>query len=88
MFASTIAGSLPTPAWLAETGKLWPRWLPEGADLAQAAEVMGGHDAAERWMAAPAVGLDGARPIELMRTLQGAELVSDFLGRLEHGVYS
>ena len=36
MFASTIAGSLPKPAWLAETGKLWPRWLPEGADLAQA----------------------------------------------------
>ena len=56
--------------------------------LAQAAEVMGGHDAAERWMAAPAAGLDGARPIELMRTLQGAELVSDLLGRLEHGVYS
>ena len=56
--------------------------------LTLAAEVMGGHDAAERWMAAPAVGLDGARPIELMRTLQGAELVSDLLGRLEHGVYS
>ena len=36
MFDSTIAGSLPKPAWLAETGKLWPRWLPEGADLAQA----------------------------------------------------
>ena len=36
MFTSTIAGSLPKPAWLAETGKLWPRWLPEGADLAQA----------------------------------------------------
>ncbi len=36
MFESTIAGSLPKPAWLAETGKLWPRWLPEGADLAQA----------------------------------------------------
>ncbi len=36
MFETAIAGSLPKPAWLAETGKLWPRWLPEGADLAQA----------------------------------------------------
>ena len=31
MFETAIAGSLPKPAWLAETGKLWPRWLAEGA---------------------------------------------------------
>jgi 5-methyltetrahydropteroyltriglutamate--homocysteine methyltransferase len=36
MFPTAIAGSLPKPAWLAETGKLWPRWRAEGADLAQA----------------------------------------------------
>ena len=36
MFATTIAGSLPKPAWLAETGKLWPRWQAEGDALAQA----------------------------------------------------
>ena len=36
MFETAIAGSLPKPAWLAETGKLWPRWQAEGADLAQA----------------------------------------------------
>ena len=36
MFETAIAGSLPKPAWLAETGKLWPRWQVEGADLAQA----------------------------------------------------
>jgi 5-methyltetrahydropteroyltriglutamate--homocysteine methyltransferase len=36
MFETTIAGSLPKPAWLAETGKLWPRWQGEGAALAQA----------------------------------------------------
>ena len=36
MFNTTIAGSLPKPAWLAETEKLWPRWKAEGADLAQA----------------------------------------------------
>jgi 5-methyltetrahydropteroyltriglutamate--homocysteine methyltransferase len=36
MFETTIAGSLPKPAWLAETGKLWPAWRAEGATLAQA----------------------------------------------------
>ncbi|MDE2275577.1 MAG: methionine synthase [Burkholderiales bacterium] len=36
MFDTAIAGSLPKPAWLAETGKLWPQWLGEGQALAQA----------------------------------------------------
>ena len=36
MFPTAIAGSLPKPAWLAETEKLWPKWKAEGADLAQA----------------------------------------------------
>ncbi len=36
MFNTAIAGSLPKPAWLAETGKLWPTWQAEGDALAQA----------------------------------------------------
>ncbi len=36
MFEPTIAGSLPKPFWLAETGKLWPQWQSQGADLATA----------------------------------------------------
>jgi 5-methyltetrahydropteroyltriglutamate--homocysteine methyltransferase len=36
MFETTIAGSLPKPAWLAETEKLWPKWKLEGAELARA----------------------------------------------------
>ena len=36
MFDTAIAGSLPKPAWLAETQKLWPQWKTSGADLAQA----------------------------------------------------
>ncbi len=36
MFETAIAGSLPKPAWLAETQKLWPAWKSEGAELAQA----------------------------------------------------
>ncbi len=33
MLETTIAGSLPKPAWLAETNKLWPEWRPGHADL-------------------------------------------------------
>jgi 5-methyltetrahydropteroyltriglutamate--homocysteine methyltransferase len=36
MFETAIAGSLPKPAWLAETRKLWPQWACQGEDLAQA----------------------------------------------------
>jgi 5-methyltetrahydropteroyltriglutamate--homocysteine methyltransferase len=36
MFETTIAGSLPKPAWLAETNKLWPAWRAQGAELARA----------------------------------------------------
>ncbi len=33
MFRTAIAGSLPKPAWLAETDKLWPQWRAGGAAL-------------------------------------------------------
>jgi 5-methyltetrahydropteroyltriglutamate--homocysteine methyltransferase len=36
MFETSIAGSLPKPAWLAETNKLWPQWKAEGDALVQA----------------------------------------------------
>lgn len=56
--------------------------------LAKATEIFGGKEEAERWMSKPAMGLDGQRPIDMLQTVQGAELVSDFLTRLEYGVYS
>ncbi len=40
--------------------------------LATASAVFGDAAAAQRWLAAPAMGLDGARPIDLLRTLQGS----------------
>ena len=55
---------------------------------AKASTVFGSREAAERWMGKPAMGLDGHRPIALLRTVQGAELVNEFLDRLEHGVYN
>ena len=36
MLETTIAGSLPKPFWLAETGKLWPAWRHSGPELEQA----------------------------------------------------
>ena len=36
MFRTAIAGSLPKPAWLAETHKLWPQWKGQGDELLQA----------------------------------------------------
>ncbi len=36
LFSATLAGSLPKPAWLSETHKLWPQWKAQGKDLAQA----------------------------------------------------
>ena len=35
-FSTTIAGSLPKPAWLAEPERIFPSWRLEGADLAEA----------------------------------------------------
>ena len=36
LFETTLAGSLPKPFWLAETGKLWPQWQATGDNLATA----------------------------------------------------
>jgi 5-methyltetrahydropteroyltriglutamate--homocysteine methyltransferase len=36
VLATTIAGSLPKPAWLAEPNTLWAPWKPEGPALAEA----------------------------------------------------
>jgi 5-methyltetrahydropteroyltriglutamate--homocysteine methyltransferase len=36
IFPSTVAGSLPKPAWLAEPNKLWPQWKLSGDELAAA----------------------------------------------------
>ncbi|MGE3144469.1 MAG: methionine synthase [Pseudorhodoplanes sp.] len=36
MFETTVAGSLPKPAWLAEPEKLWAPWRLAGADLESA----------------------------------------------------
>jgi putative toxin-antitoxin system antitoxin component (TIGR02293 family) len=55
--------------------------------LAKASSVLGSQEAAEQWLERPAIGLEQRRPIDLLATQAGVELVEDFLERLEYGVY-
>jgi putative toxin-antitoxin system antitoxin component (TIGR02293 family) len=55
--------------------------------LAKATAVLGSQEEAEQWLEQPAIGLDQRRPIDLLATPAGVEMVEDFLERLEYGVY-
>jgi putative toxin-antitoxin system antitoxin component (TIGR02293 family) len=56
--------------------------------LAKATRVLGSQDEAEQWLRRPAIGLDQQRPIDLLTTPAGVQLVEDYLGRLEYNVYT
>ena len=56
--------------------------------LAMATEVLGSREAAGRWMEEPAIGLDQRRPLDLLSTSAGVDIVRTFLQRLQHGVYT
>jgi putative toxin-antitoxin system antitoxin component (TIGR02293 family) len=56
--------------------------------LTKAEEVMGSREDAEQWMATGAIGLNSRRPIDLLATPQGAELVRTLLDRMAYGVYA
>lgn len=56
--------------------------------LAKATMVLGSQTEAELWLERPAIGLDQHRPIDLMATPAGVEIVEAFLERLEYGVYT
>ena len=56
--------------------------------LAMAAEIFGSRQAAEAWLSKPALGLDWQRPVDLLATEPGSQIVVDFLVRLDYGVYS
>lgn len=55
--------------------------------MEKATEVLGSRALAEEWIVKSAIGLDGEAPINLIANAVGYELVSDFLTRLEYGVY-
>ena len=55
--------------------------------LAKAIKVFGTQEAAEKWLERPAFGLERRRPIDLLATPAGAEMVKTYLGQIEYGVY-
>lgn len=56
--------------------------------VGRATEIFGSKADALAWLQAPALALDGRRPIDLLRTPAGAEVLGDHLTRLEYGVYT
>lgn len=54
----------------------------------QAIDVLGSRDAAERWLSTPAMGLDQRKPIELLQSSEGTDLVKTLLTRMDFGVYA
>ena len=54
----------------------------------QAISVLGSQEAAERWLGSAAIGLDRRRPIDLLKSTEGCELVKTLLTRMEYGVYA
>lgn len=55
--------------------------------FAKAAEVLGSEEEAQRWLEEPAMALDRRRPIDLLASPAGTELVENLLVQLEYGVY-
>ena len=54
----------------------------------QAIDVLGSQEAAERWLSTPATGLDQRKPIDLLQSSEGTELVKTLLTRMDFGVYA
>jgi putative toxin-antitoxin system antitoxin component (TIGR02293 family) len=67
-----------------QSARLWNY----GEVLAKAEEALGSRVAALEWLSKKAIGLEGHRPLDLMQTLQGAEIVKTLLDRMAYGVYS
>jgi putative toxin-antitoxin system antitoxin component (TIGR02293 family) len=53
----------------------------------KAVDVLGGEARAAAWMLRPAVALEKRRPIDLLTTSVGAQLVEDVVERMRYGVY-
>lgn len=76
-------GSPAKPLSKDQSGRIWKF----AEILAKATEVLGSREEAEQWLERPAIGLNQRRPIDLLETPAGVELVENFLRRLEYGVY-
>lgn len=54
----------------------------------RAAETFGSPNEGVRWLRVPNGALAGRSPIDLLRSGEGAVLVEQILGRIDHGVYT
>lgn len=56
--------------------------------LARATDVLGGQDAALDWLTRPAMALERRRPVDLLTTSVGVQMVEDHLTRTDFGVHT
>lgn len=56
--------------------------------LSKASRIFKDTESMQRWFHSPAVALDNEAPVRFLDTSFGARMVTDMLGRIEHGVYS
>ncbi|MFC0269547.1 type II RES/Xre toxin-antitoxin system antitoxin [Kushneria aurantia] len=76
--------SKPGPLSTEQSGRTW-RFAEI---LTRAEDVFGDSGTAQRWMNTPAMALEGHKPIDLITTQVGHDLVDDLLTRLDYGVYT
>lgn len=55
--------------------------------MSKAEDVLGTRERAVEWMLEPAMALEHRRPIELLTTSVGTQLVEDVIERMRYGVY-
>ena len=55
--------------------------------LSLAEDILGSKESAENWFLKPAIGLNRKRPIDLISTAPGRELVETYLQQISMGVY-
>ncbi len=93
---STVAEALSIPARTLARSKREGVFSPEvsakiirfARTAARAEEVFGDSESSLRWLQSPNRSLNGIRPLFLLDTDIGAEVVLDALGRIEHGVFA
>src|SRR6185369_11373337 len=52
--------------------------------VAMATGVLGSREEAERWLSTPAIGLDRHKPIDLLQSTEGTEMVKTLLTRMDY----
>lgn len=56
--------------------------------IEQLTGVLGSVKNAQLWLETPALGLDGAKPIDLLNSARGIEEVKTLIIRMDYGVYT